>query len=343
MKCVIQDHKLLFVKKRLKEKLNLEVLVLKKCPTASILMSTYNGSIYLEKQLESIKNQKFPVTQVSIIDDHSTDDTVDKIRGFIQKNDLINWHLQVNSRNMGWRHNFFELLYSVKTDYVFFADQDDIWNKNKISKMVHIAESETVINVLVSDYNLFGGSGSANKMSNILENKVGKDVYQVSQQIRNLQIRRDGCSFMIRREFIPKIRDLIKYVPVDIFGLSQSHDLASWLAAVLDHSLYHVRDNLIDHRIHADSAWSKESVNIDNSLYSIDKKMLSYYISISNYLKKQVGNEALKKEVARKIKDVYTELALIESKSKTRALYSFFRFSSLTRYLGSMKRIFNVK
>ena len=45
--------------------------------TVSIVMATYNGSRYLRPQIESILAQTYPIHEVIIQDDHSTDDTAD--------------------------------------------------------------------------------------------------------------------------------------------------------------------------------------------------------------------------------------------------------------------------
>ncbi|WP_439425176.1 glycosyltransferase [Oenococcus alcoholitolerans] len=311
---------------------------MKKKPTVSILMSTYNGSMYIEKQIESIKNQNFPFIQVSIIDDHSTDDTVNKVRGFIEKNDLTNWHLQVNSKNMGWRHNFFELLYSAKTDYVFFADQDDIWNTNKVSRMVQVGESISQLNVLVSDY-VFFGDNKDHRLKKISEVNYENDIFLVSQNIRNLQIGRDGCAFMIKGSFVSQIHDIAHKIPVDSFGLSQSHDLACWLSAVLNNSLFHLKDNLIAHRMHQNSAWSEENSRIDNRLSNYNKKLLVYYQYILDYVKDQQQDTVFRKQLAEKIRDINVEMSLINQHSKIRLFLSVFQFSSMRRYLGTLSRV----
>jgi glycosyltransferase involved in cell wall biosynthesis len=49
---------------------------------ASICMATYNGSQYVEEQLESILAQLGPEDEIVIVDDASTDDTVARIRRF---------------------------------------------------------------------------------------------------------------------------------------------------------------------------------------------------------------------------------------------------------------------
>ena len=102
----------------------------------SIAMTTYNGADYLLEQLESLRTQSLMADEVIIVDDCSTDNTVDLLNMYIQKYHLDNWILIKNSSNIGWRKNFRKALQKTTGDVVFLCDQDDIWNKDKISLMV---------------------------------------------------------------------------------------------------------------------------------------------------------------------------------------------------------------
>ena len=55
----------------------------------SVAVCTYNGSNYLRYQLDSIVNQTHSVDEIVIIDDMSTDDTIEIISEYAQKYDII--------------------------------------------------------------------------------------------------------------------------------------------------------------------------------------------------------------------------------------------------------------
>lgn len=59
----------------------------------SIAMTTYNGADYLLEQLESLRTQSLMADEVIIVDDCSTDNTVDLIDMYIQKYHLDHWIL----------------------------------------------------------------------------------------------------------------------------------------------------------------------------------------------------------------------------------------------------------
>ena len=93
----------------------------------SVCMATYNGERFIEKQLNSILKQTVEVDEIIISDDNSTDNTL-KI---IEK--LNNPKIKViKNLKQGVINNFENSLKKSKGEYIFLADQDDIWKPNKV-------------------------------------------------------------------------------------------------------------------------------------------------------------------------------------------------------------------
>lgn len=55
----------------------------------SVIMCTYNGGKYIEDQLNSIVCQTYPIHELIIQDDGSTDNTISIIRKFIERYPFI--------------------------------------------------------------------------------------------------------------------------------------------------------------------------------------------------------------------------------------------------------------
>jgi glycosyltransferase involved in cell wall biosynthesis len=92
-------------------------------PTLSVLMPNYNHSKYIGEAIEAILNQSYRPIEVIIIDDASTDNSIEIIKQFIKKHPIL--RLITNDRNMGANHNLNKLLELAKGDYVHFAAADD--------------------------------------------------------------------------------------------------------------------------------------------------------------------------------------------------------------------------
>ena len=103
-------------------------------PLIAILMCTYNGEKFLIEQLDSFLNQTHKNIIVWVSDDGSTDGTLAIIKQY-QKKFAKNQLKIINGPGKGSVINFLSLLChsDVKADYYAFADQDDIWNCDKLS------------------------------------------------------------------------------------------------------------------------------------------------------------------------------------------------------------------
>ena len=102
--------------------------------TVSVVMTTYNGEKYIREQLDSIIAQTYPIYELIIQDDGSTDRTVEICREYAKRYAFI--HVYQNEHNLGCDKNFETAAMRATGDYVALSDQDDIWFKDKIAKQV---------------------------------------------------------------------------------------------------------------------------------------------------------------------------------------------------------------
>lgn len=103
-----------------------------------IVMATYNGSRFIEEQIISIQAQSYSDWVLYIRDDGSRDDTVQKTLLVESKDQRIKL-VQDKLGNQGPIGNFSTLMnlaLQEKADYVFFADQDDVWHQDKLAIML---------------------------------------------------------------------------------------------------------------------------------------------------------------------------------------------------------------
>ena len=65
----------------------------------SVLIANYNNEIYIGETLESIKQQSYPNIEIIIVDDASTDGSLESIRQYQKLDQRI--RLEINSENKG--------------------------------------------------------------------------------------------------------------------------------------------------------------------------------------------------------------------------------------------------
>lgn len=94
-------------------------------------MTTYNGAEFLDAQLASLAAQTVLPSELVVVDDCSSDATVDILQRFAGSAPFP-VIVRRNPENVGWRENFFRALALCQGDTIAFCDQDDVWLPEKI-------------------------------------------------------------------------------------------------------------------------------------------------------------------------------------------------------------------
>lgn len=102
--------------------------------SVSIVMCTFNGQQYLAEQIDSLLKQTYPVHEIIIQDDGSTDGTMSLLQDYAAAHPVIK--LFNNDGEHGVNSNFFSALRRAGGDYIAICDQDDIWEPAKVEKQV---------------------------------------------------------------------------------------------------------------------------------------------------------------------------------------------------------------
>jgi len=110
----------------------------------SVCMATYNGAKYIKEQVDSILNQKFKENsdvelELIVSDDNSTDNTIEILKSYNDDRIKIFHHRKkykhkYNKAAFACTENFGYALSKATGDYIFLADQDDVWYPWKIDK-----------------------------------------------------------------------------------------------------------------------------------------------------------------------------------------------------------------
>ncbi len=100
-------------------------------PLVSILIPTYNSASYINATLESALGQSWRNIEVIVVDDGSTDDSVDHIRRFEQRG--VRLIQQRNSGAAAARNRAFS---ASSGEFVQFLDADDLLSPQKIEQQL---------------------------------------------------------------------------------------------------------------------------------------------------------------------------------------------------------------
>jgi len=119
----------------------------------SVCLAAFNGSAYIAEQIESILAQLDNEDELVIVDDNSTDATIEIINSFMRRNSNIK--IINNKKNVGVVRSFEKGILGASSDIIVLCDQDDIWNQNKLTA-IKLAFVDPKVSGFLSNASVFG-------------------------------------------------------------------------------------------------------------------------------------------------------------------------------------------
>lgn len=224
----------------------------------SVCMAAYNGEKYIYQQIQSILNQLSENDEIIISDDVSTDNTIQIINSF--SDDRIK--IVYNKGKKGPIWNFENAIKYSKGEYIFLADQDDVWFDQKIDTMVNYLQKYDVVNcdckvvndgleVICPSYFKYINSGPG------FFKNLKRNTYM-------------GNSMAFRRKIIKIALPFPDNIP--------NHDLWIGMIADLFYKPYFIAEVLGLHRRHNNNASNTFDIKIKTStIKKIKKRLILFY------------------------------------------------------------------
>lgn len=226
-----------------------------------MMMATYNGEKFLREQLDSILCQTISTWKLLIRDDNSSDQTRSIIKEYEEKDSRI--HLIENtSEHHGAYYNFFGLLNDVRQnensfDFYMFADQDDIWDVDKLERLIgfyyeNVKTKEPVL--IYADMRIIDANGKmiANSMDQLMGIRYTNPISTfMSHKVY-------GCNTLFNRELF-EILPLLPYDAPELAFLS--HDNFITKTAALKGQVYFYNEPTMGYRRYGHNVTSKHEYN----------------------------------------------------------------------------------
>lgn len=196
-------------------KMGVEVMV--ETGKISVAVTTYNGETYLREQLDSILENLREQDELIISDDGSKDATLNIIGEYLQKDQRV--HL-VKGPRQGIKKNVENAIRQCSGEYIFLADQDDIWMPHKVKRVMEVFEREHC-NLIIHDAKVILADNPREVfMPSFMEfRNAGAGVWK--NMVKNSYI---GCCMAFHGE----LKKIILPVPEDI----EMHD--QWIGILND-------------------------------------------------------------------------------------------------------------
>ena len=213
----------------------------------SVAMATYNGEKYIQQQIESILNQSRKVNEIIVVDDNSSDKTLEIINNL--KCPLI--HVYKNEGNLGYIENFYKAISLTQGKFVFLADQDDIWEKEKVELTLTELQNSEKNMAVCTGFSLIDQNG--NPISDINNYQINDFVLRKHKNVENITLNRlafgnvvQGCTYCVKRDVID--------VYLSIHNLEVIHDYQLMLIAATMGKVKYLNIPLIRYRLHGNNA-----------------------------------------------------------------------------------------
>jgi glycosyltransferase involved in cell wall biosynthesis len=214
-----------------------------------IVLATYNpNSSYFRQQIASIQAQTWQNWVCHLVDDCSAIESQQMIQALVSHDDRFICHF--HTQNLNSYHNFERGLQYVATDStitaIAFADQDDIWQPNKLEVSLETLRTEQAL-LVHSDLELIDGSdrtlhASAWEFESRQPEKLTAELLLLRNSVT-------GCSILFCASLLPSVLPFPPQAQVHWY-----HDV--WVAIVAAQlgKVAHIRQSLIRYRIHSSNA-----------------------------------------------------------------------------------------
>lgn len=231
----------------------------------SVCMPTFNGEKYIKEQLDSILMQLDISDEIIISDDSSTDRTVQIIESI---NDS-RIKLLKNNKFFSPIFNLENALKVAKGDIILLADQDDIWEQNKVNVMINHLK---YYDIVVSDCSIIDAKGNEIKSSffKLLNSRKGF--------LKNLTINTFlGCCMGFKSDILRYALPFPKKIPM--------HDIWIGLLGEIFGKTYFVKDKLVKYRRHDNNASFSSTKSEYSLLFKISYRIRTICLIFARVLK----------------------------------------------------------
>ena len=225
----------------------------------SVCIASYNGEKFIREQIDSILRQLSSDDEIIVSDDGSTDDTISIINSIVVKRIRIIEGPHKHSPTL----NFECAMKEAKGDYIFLADQDDVWKSNKVEVcMKWLQKYDCVVSdAEVTDSNLNTLYPSLYAIMQVRQGRIYNTIWKNGYT---------GCCMAFRRNVLNASLPFPKNIPM--------HDIWIGNVAAYKYNMKFIPDKLIYFRRHNETI----SCNGKGSKYSIWQQMKFRWSIIKN-------------------------------------------------------------
>jgi teichuronic acid biosynthesis glycosyltransferase TuaG len=178
----------------------------------SIITPVYNSAIYIDETINSVLKQNYQNWEWLIVDDLSTDNSVDIIKKYSNIDFRIKLIVSKTNEGSGPARNI--AIKNAKGKYLAFLDSDDLWHKNKLLIQIKFMQERDSAFSYTSYNYIDENSNLINEIYHVSNRSIDYDFLLKKTDI--------GC--------LTAIYDVEKIGKMYMPNLRRKQDYALWLA-----------------------------------------------------------------------------------------------------------------
>lgn len=280
-----------------------------------VFMSTYNGEEYVAKQINSILQQEGVEVRLLIRDDGSKDATMDILKQFDSRYENVKVY---TGKHLGVCGSFFDLIKNADEDmsYYAFADQDDVWKKEKLKRAVALIDEVQEIPVLYC-----GSYDMVDSRLEYIEGRRNSAKKNISFGNALIECNCTGCTAVFNK----RLFDLIQQLPQHAY----MHDWWLYLVATAMGTVVYDKEPYILYRQHAHNLLGIKQGRLKHMIWRVKN-----YKNLRRYVPAQLREfQAIYGNKLTSNQNKLLECMLNENKNLLKRL-KIFRMSEIRRNSG---------
>ena len=212
----------------------------------SVCLPTYNGAAFIKEALESILRQTYQDFELLIVDDGSTDATLDIVQSFADPR----IRLQRNPEQLGIPANWNRCLELASGEFVCVFHQDDVMQPDNLQRKVHLLSADVTVGFVHSAANPLVDASAPSSSVDWFETATEDGVWDGREYFRTLLLRGNRvCAPTV----LARRHALLEQGGFDL-DLGFACDYAMWLKLCVTHQVGFLASPLVGYRWHAGNA-----------------------------------------------------------------------------------------
>jgi glycosyltransferase involved in cell wall biosynthesis len=234
-------------------------------PRASICIPSYNGAPFIAQAIESALAQTFPDFELLVVDDGSTDGTLEIAEAFAVRDPRVKVHR--NTSNFGLPRNWDRCRELASGEWIIFLFQDDLQRPHCLEQMIAAANRHSVSIVCCRRNYIFSAQtpeSVRDAYTSYVENHSFRHYFPGAQFVPARQFARQfvqtpNCNFVGEPIAVLLHRDTIRDFGRFHTAMVQLVDFEYFARIAVRNGIAYVDERLVDFRVHAASASARNS------------------------------------------------------------------------------------